>query len=126
MVALLLFHVHTASDTELLKKLKKICRPYTQAMLAVGLKPFSMAASVDSRHVRRGGVETLGRSVSVVPWSPSHPGHLTAGNELYVGQLSKHSSLNDSSQCLLLSELLFLHSGLFFDITVTTNKAYQY
>lgn len=38
------------------------------------------------------------------------PSHLTAVNELYVSQLSKHSSLNDSSECVLLSELLYLHS----------------
>lgn len=38
------------------------------------------------------------------------PGPLTAVNELYVSQLSKHSSLNDSSECVLLLELLHLHS----------------
>lgn len=37
-------------------------------------------------------------------------GHLTAVNELYGSQLSKHSSLNESSECVLLSELLYLHS----------------
>lgn len=37
-------------------------------------------------------------------------GHLTAVNELYVSQLSQHSSLNESSECVLLSELLYLHS----------------
>lgn len=37
------------------------------------------------------------------------PGHLTAVNECYVTQLCKHSSLNDSSECVLLLEL-YLHS----------------
>lgn len=34
------------------------------------------------------------------------PGHLTAVNESFASQLSKHSVLNDSSECVLLCQNL--------------------